>query len=228
VEFVKRAGDVVVSFAGLVLCAPLFAIAAAAIKLDSRGPVLFRHRRAGRNLKPFYILKFRTMVDGAAETGPEVTIGADPRVTKLGRLLRKSKIDELPQLLNVLRGDMSIVGPRPQSYSYIPYYSDEDLQTILSVRPGITGPTQLWLRHEEDLLASQPNPIRFYTDELLPLKISSDKDYVKSRSILMDIEICAKTISAVASVRQKEQVVVFSAPRAHRETEHEAAMDRAA
>jgi lipopolysaccharide/colanic/teichoic acid biosynthesis glycosyltransferase len=205
----KRTGDIAFSAVGLILLLPLFAIVAVAIKLDSPGPVFFRHARAGKGLRKFFMVKFRTMVDNAVRLGPEVTVSNDKRVTRVGRILRKTKIDELPQLWNVLLGDMSLVGPRPQSYSYIPYYSNDDLSQILSVRPGVTGPTQLWLRHEEELLRAQKDPIDFYTTKLLPLKIESDKRYVGTRSLAKDIACVAATVGAVLKLKPETKEILI-------------------
>jgi lipopolysaccharide/colanic/teichoic acid biosynthesis glycosyltransferase len=204
----KRLADVIFSLTGLVVFSPLFLFAALAIKLDSKGPVFFLHKRLGYKKKPFYMIKFRTMVENAVQFGPEVTISQDARVTRVGRILRKLKIDELPQLINVLLGQMSIVGPRPQSFSYIPYYPETDLEAILGVRPGITGPTQLWLRHEEEILSKQEDPIRFYIEDLLPLKIDSDVRYASNRSILLDARITLETIGAVLKVKPPSGVHV--------------------
>lgn len=197
----KRLADVIFSFAGLIIFSPLFLFIALAIKLDSKGPVFFLHKRLGYKKKPFHMIKFRTMVENAVQFGPEVTISEDARVTRVGRILRKLKLDELPQLINVLLGQMSIVGPRPQSFSYIPYYPETDLEVILNVRPGITGPTQLRLRHEEELLSKQEDPIRFYIEDLLPFKISSDVRYASNRNIFLDARITLETIGAVLKVK---------------------------
>lgn len=209
----KRFGDILGALVGLTLCLPLFLLIALAIRLDSPGPILFRHRRMGRNRKPFKVLKFRTMVDEAEILGPEVTIATDGRITRVGAFLRRTKLDELPQLWNVLVGEMSLVGPRPQSFSFLPYYSDEDLDLILSVLPGITGPTQLWLRNEEEILAKHDNPIDFYTLTLLPQKITSDRNYVKTWSLLGDCRILLLTVCTLLRIRSinpqpPEQAVV--------------------
>jgi lipopolysaccharide/colanic/teichoic acid biosynthesis glycosyltransferase len=196
----KRAGDLIGASIGLVLCLPIFLVIALAIRIDSPGPVLFRHRRMGRRRRPFHVLKFRTMVDEAENLGPEVTIATDRRITRVGAFLRRTKLDELPQLWNVLVGEMSLVGPRPQSFSFLPYYSDEDLAVILSVRPGITGPTQLWLRNEEEILARQDDPIRFYVLTLLPAKIASDRQYVQTWSLRTDLRILARTLCALLRI----------------------------
>jgi lipopolysaccharide/colanic/teichoic acid biosynthesis glycosyltransferase len=148
------------------------------------------------------MLKFRTMRVGC--TGPEFTVAEDPRITKLGAILRKTKLDELPQLVNVLRGEMSLVGPRPQSLSLAEHYREDELSLILSVRPGLTGPTQLWLRKEEELLARQEDPARFYVDELLPMKVASDIAYVERRNLWLDAKVVISTVRAVASLPDSE------------------------
>ncbi|GIV01757.1 MAG: sugar transferase [Fimbriimonadales bacterium] len=192
--FIKRLIDVVGATVGLVLLAPLFLVVALAVVLDSPGPVFFRHRRAGKGNRPIQVLKFRSMIDGADLIGPEVTASNDERITRVGAFLRKTKLDELPQLWNVLKGDMSLVGPRPQSFSLIEHYPEEDAEVILSVRPGITGPTQLWLRDEEELLGRQPDPMHFYVHTLLPKKIASDKAYVQTWSLKRDFAILFRTL----------------------------------
>lgn len=196
-QAVKRVADLVAALCLITLLSPIMALVGLIIRVSSPGPVLFRHRRMGKNGEPFYMFKFRTMVDGADCMGPEVTIESDSRITKVGKFLRKAKLDELPQLFNVVRGDMSLVGPRPQSLSYIPFYPKDDLDVILSVRPGITGPTQLWLRDEERLLAKQDNPLDFYTNDLLPLKIASDVAYVYGRTLPYDLGVLIKTATAL-------------------------------
>lgn len=196
----KRLLDIAVSAAALALFSPIFVLAALAVKLSSPGPVFFSHLRLGKGKQPFRMLKFRTMVKGACSLGPEFTTAEDWRVTSVGRILRKTKLDELPQLLNVLLGDMSLVGPRPQSLSLAKHYPEEDLAEILSVRPGITGPTQLRLRHEEELLARQDDPEAFYIDKLLPLKIASDKEYVHQWSVGADARIVTETVRAIANL----------------------------
>lgn len=205
-RYLKRLGDIVGAAVGLVLCLPLFALIALAIRLDSPGPVLFRHRRIGRNRRPFRVLKFRTMVNEAETLGPEVTIASDARITRVGAFLRRTKIDELPQLWNVLVGDMSLVGPRPQSFSFLPYYGEDDLDVILSVRPGVTGPTQLWLRHEEEILAKQADPIQFYIVTLLPQKIASDRQYVQGWSLASDLRILVRTAAALLKIRRSGKI----------------------
>ena len=148
---VKRLFDVIVATAGLIVLGPLLLVLGLLIKLDSPGPIIYRGERVGKDGIVFRMYKLRTMVWGADALGPKLTCGQDPRITRLGRALRKWKIDEVPQLLNVIGGDMSIVGPRPESCAYVRYYS-MDQRRVLCVRPGITGPAQVRFRHEETLL----------------------------------------------------------------------------
>jgi lipopolysaccharide/colanic/teichoic acid biosynthesis glycosyltransferase len=138
----KRLFDIVASAAGLILLSPVMLLTALLIKLDSRGPVFFKQQRVGKGFRPFLIYKFRTMVEDAPQRGSSITVGADPRITRIGRFLRKTKFDELPQLINVLKGDMSLVGPRPEVPRYVEMFRD-DYEEILRVRPGITDTASL-------------------------------------------------------------------------------------
>ena len=156
---IKRAFDIVVSFVGLVGLFPLMLLVAALIKLDSSGPVFFRQERIGRGFRPFQILKFRTMIDNAQTKGRLITLAQDPRITRVGRILRHTKIDELPQLINVLNGDMSLVGPRPEVRRYVEAFQ-KDYEEILQVRPGITDLASLKYRNEEAILGNSDNPER--------------------------------------------------------------------
>ncbi len=190
---VKRLFDLVLAGFLLLLGAPLLAGIALWVWMDSGFPVLFRQKRAGKGGKPFWIIKFRTMATNLSDN-PPVTSARDPRITRAGKFLRRLKLDELPQLWNVLMGEMSIVGPRPQTFSLLSHYPVEDLQVILSVRPGLTGLTQLWLRNEEELLGEMEDPMRYYVEVLLPKKIASDRAYVENRSFWLDLRIIGRTI----------------------------------
>ncbi len=192
----KRVVDVAVAGAGLVVLSPVLAVCSIAVKLDSPGPALFRQTRVGLAGEPFQILKFRSM--RVATTGAAVTAGNDARITRVGRLLRKTKLDELPQLLNVVRGDMSLVGPRPEVPRYVAEWPAEAREEILSVRPGITDPGSIAFRHEETELAAAPDPERHYVDVILPKKVALYLDYVRHRSLLGDARIVVSTIAAVA------------------------------
>jgi lipopolysaccharide/colanic/teichoic acid biosynthesis glycosyltransferase len=193
----KRLADVAMAMLLLIVLSPLMAVVAVAVKLGSPGPVFYRHVRCGRSGRRFRMIKFRTMRKTADQEGAAVTTAGDPRVTKVGRFLRKTKLDELPQLWNVLCGDMSIVGPRPQVAFFIKsHYPDDERRTILSVRPGITGPTQVMCRHEEEMLAEQPDPDSFYKYTLLPRKIASDVWYVRNVGPVEDLRCVATTAIA--------------------------------
>jgi lipopolysaccharide/colanic/teichoic acid biosynthesis glycosyltransferase len=193
---VKRVFDLLISTISLlILGLPLLALALA-VRLSSPGPALFRQPRVGRGGRLFQIWKLRTMFDGAATLGPAVTVGGDPRVTRLGRLLRKAKLDELPQLVNVWLGDMSFIGPRPEVPKYVSRYRPEDL-VLLAVRPGITDPASIQFRDEEELLARFTDRERGYLDEVLPRKLALARAYVRSQSFLGDLHLLLRTFAVV-------------------------------
>ncbi|MDI9502152.1 MAG: sugar transferase [Tissierellia bacterium] len=194
--FFKRAFDLFASGFGLLLLAPLFLFVAIRIRTDSPGPVFFRQSRMGRKTKPFRIYKFRTMVQDAESRGRQITVGEDARVTRSGAFLRKYKIDELPQLINVFLGDMSLVGPRPEVPKYLPYYSAEDLSTLW-IRPGITAPSSVHFRNESELLAQAEDPDTAYTEDILPRKNALNKDYVRHLSFWTDIRTIFQTLGAL-------------------------------
>jgi lipopolysaccharide/colanic/teichoic acid biosynthesis glycosyltransferase len=191
-QIVRRSVDFAASAVGLILLLPVGAVIALLVKRESPGPVFFVQVRLGRNGAPFRLLKFRTM--RASSAGAQVTAAGDPRVTELGRWLRASKLDELPQLVNVLRGDMSLVGPRPEVTRYARHWTAAQKQVILSVRPGITDPVTLSLRREEQLLAASQDPEGFYVRTLLPEKACRYVDYVRGRSIRSDASVLARTV----------------------------------
>ncbi len=190
----KRGLDLVVAGLALACLWPVLLVLALLVKLDSPGPALYRAPRVGRDGRPFTMYKFRTMSLGA-DAGAGITGQADPRVTRLGRWLRRTRLDELPQLINVLRGEMSLVGPRPESPRYLPFYTPEQ-RAVLRVRPGITGPTQLRYRDEAALLTA-PDIEAQYVHELLPAKLASDLEYVRTRTFWLDLRLLAQT-AAVA------------------------------
>ncbi len=192
----KRVFDIVCSLLGLLLCLPLFALLALLIKLESPGPVLFLQVRIGRNLKPFKMLKFRTMVRDAPGKGPAITVAGDGRITRLGRLLRRTKLDELPQLVNVLLGQMSLVGPRPEVRRYVSKYR-QAFREVLRVRPGITDPASLAYADEEAVLAAQPDPEHYYVHVLLPEKLRLARQYVRRASLGYDLQLIALTLVRV-------------------------------
>jgi lipopolysaccharide/colanic/teichoic acid biosynthesis glycosyltransferase len=196
-ERVKRGLDILAASVGLLLLAPLMGLIALAVKLDSHGGVFFAQRRVGRYGRPFKVLKFRTMVQDAPKRGGAITAGHDPRITRVGRILRKTKLDELPQLWNVLKGEMSLVGPRPEVEAYVALWEPTLREKVLSVRPGITGLTQIRYRHEETLLAQQPDPETYYREVLLPLKLQSDAEYVDRRTLLYDLSLILRTLLAL-------------------------------
>ena len=189
----KRLFDITLSLLALVLLCPLLLAVALWVRLDSQGPVLFRQQRVGRGGRLFGILKFRTMQVNAEAAGLQITVGQDPRITRTGRWLRRSKLDELPQLLNVLRGEMSMVGPRPEVPRYVALYPADQRATVLSVRPGITDLASLALRDESTLLARSADPERTYVEEILPTKLRYACDYVRQRSLWLDLRIIART-----------------------------------
>jgi FlaA1/EpsC-like NDP-sugar epimerase/lipopolysaccharide/colanic/teichoic acid biosynthesis glycosyltransferase len=189
----KRVLDFLFAAVGLILLAPVFAVAAIAIRLDSPGPVFFRQRRMGRHLKPFHILKFRTMVHNAAELGPGITVGKDPRITRVGHFLRNAKIDELPQLWNVFVGDMSLVGSRPELEQYVLMYA-QDYRTILKARPGITDVASIVYRDENELLAQSKDPEETYVHVVLPDKIRMARQYTRDASLFHDFKLIAATL----------------------------------
>ena len=195
----KRLFDVVASSCGLIALSPLFIGVSIWIKLDSDGEVFFRQERVGKNGKIFKIHKFRTMATNAYANGGGLTVGDDNRITRAGHLLRKFKIDELPQLIDVLEGNMSIVGPRPEISEFMDLYSDKDKQKILSVKPGITDKASIELINENEILAQYENPRQAYIDIIMPLKAKYYIDYVNNQSLKGDIEIILKTLAKIIS-----------------------------
>lgn len=190
----KRIFDFASALLGLIIVSPLLVIVSIAVKLSSAGPVLFRQTRVGRKFQPFRIVKFRTMREGMH--GPLITASGDKRVTPVGRLLRLTKIDELPQLWNVLVGDMSLVGPRPEIPEYVERFR-EDYEEILAVRPGITDPASIEFRREEILLAQSDNPEAKYLSVILPQKLAMAREYVKTRTFFGDLILIFRTIAHV-------------------------------
>jgi lipopolysaccharide/colanic/teichoic acid biosynthesis glycosyltransferase len=191
----KRALDVVAAAAGLATTWPVLIAAAVAIKVDSPGPALYRGLRVGKDGRQFRIVKFRTMVAGADRIGPPLTGRGDMRVTRVGRLLRRFKLDELPQLLNVLRGEMSLVGPRPEHPHFVSLYSPEQ-RRVLDVRPGLTGPSSVAYAHEETLLEGAGSE-DVYVRRVMPSKLAIDLRYIEERTLATDLWILARTMVAV-------------------------------
>ena len=190
----NRLFDFITSFCGLILLFPVFVLAALWIKIDSKGPIFFRQERVGFQGALFRIHKFRTMVSDAEKKGKQITVGADSRITTVGSFLRKYKLDELPQLIDVLVGNMSLVGPRPEVPKYIDYYSDNEKHDVLSVKPGITDNASIEFRDESELLASSKDPEATYISEVLPKKIALYRQYVRERSFFGDVAIIFKTV----------------------------------
>lgn len=191
----KRGFDVVVSVIGLIILFPLLLGLAIIIYLTSPGPILYRARRVGRYGKIFYLYKFRSMVVNADKIGPAVTGAADPRITSIGRILRRTKLDELPQLFNVVRGEMSIVGPRPEDPRYVALYTEEQ-KSVLNVRPGITSPASVEFRDEEHLLTGKEWETH-YIHHIMPNKLAVDLQYTKNATLINDIVIIFKTLRAI-------------------------------
>jgi len=190
----KRFFDLIFSALGLIIASPLLVILSLAIKISSPGPVFFRGERIGKNGNPFKIYKFRSMVENAEELGGPSTASDDPRLTKIGLFLKKFQLDELPQLINVIRGEMSFVGPRPEVKMYVDMMTEEERNTILSVSPGMTDLASLWNFHEGEILKGSADPEKTYLEKIRPEKIRLQIKYVKERSFLLDIKIILKTI----------------------------------
>ncbi len=206
----KRCFDLFFSLMGLVVFLPVFFMAAVMIKLDGGGTVFFRQERIGRDFMPFYLYKFRSMrgnsaAGGLAEDGPPVTVRGDRRITRSGRILRKYKIDELPQLINVFRGEMSFVGPRPEIRKYVELFRPE-YERLLKVRPGITDPASIRFADEETVLASRPDWEECYTARVLPEKIRLSSEYVGSRKkVLTDFMLIMRTFSRIGGGNFKDR-----------------------
>jgi lipopolysaccharide/colanic/teichoic acid biosynthesis glycosyltransferase len=200
----KRVVDVLIATIGLILLAPLFAAIAVGVKLTSSGPVLFKQERIGRYGRPFNLYKFRSMVSDARNLQLQLTIGDDPRVTSFGRFLRKAKLDELPQLFNVVRGDMSVVGPRPEVPKYVALYPEDVRKRVLSVRPGLTDQAAITL-DEECILAQAPDPEWTYVTEVMPSKLALYEQYVATHGLLVDLAIIARTVRRITFGRSPDK-----------------------
>lgn len=189
----KRCVDIALSSLAVILLSPVLAGVALAVWLDSGSPVLFRQERVGLGFRRFHILKFRTML---VADGPLVTVAGDHRITRVGKLLRLAKLDELPQLWNVLRGEMSLVGPRPEVPKYVELFR-ERYRTVLTVRPGITDLASVHFRNEEEALSLSAEPLREYTERILPAKLCLAEEYVRTRSVAGDFFILFWTAAAI-------------------------------
>lgn len=195
----KRVFDLSFTMLGLVFLFPCFVCIAVWIKIDSRGPVFFRQERVGLNGAIFRIFKFRTMYFDADEKGRLITVGKDPRITNSGRFLRKLKLDELPQLINVFFGEMSLVGPRPEVQRYVDLYPDDVREYVLSVLPGITDYASIEYKDENDILGRAADPEKTYVEEVMPVKLAYYQRYVSERTLLVDFKLVLATIKAIVS-----------------------------
>ena len=219
----KRMVDIALAGAGLLVSAPALLLLAVAVKLDTPGPAFFVQTRVGRGRRPIRVPKLRTMVAAADRRGPEVTTAQDPRITRVGALLRRTKLDELPQLWSVLRGDMSLVGPRPEVERYVAMYRPEWLP-LLDVRPGLTDPASLTFRREEELLARANDRERAYVEVIMPLKLDLAVRGVSRQSVAHDLGVIARTALAVVRLaREEDDPVLGEAERRIAEQNRESA-----
>ncbi|WP_413613348.1 sugar transferase [Bdellovibrio sp. HCB-110] len=197
----KRFFDFILSFIGLLFLSPLFLLLSFWIIIDSRGPVFFRQERVGLNGRIFRIHKFRSMIRDSSVKGLQITVGNDQRITKAGKLLRKYKLDELPQLIDVLYGKMSFVGPRPEVPKYVAFYSEEDRNISLAVRPGITDLASVHFKNESEILALSENPEKEYIEKILPMKLKYHRQYVESASLSGDLKLIIHTLKTIFIAR---------------------------
>lgn len=200
--FLKRVFDIIASFCGIIILFPLIIIVSILIKITSKGPVLFKQVRVTKNDKLFKIYKFRTMRENS-EGNKQITVGKDNRITGIGHILRKTKLDELPQLFNVLKGEMSLVGPRPEVPKYVELYTDEQRE-ILKVPAGITDYASIYFSNESELLGEAENPEEFYIKKIMPYKIELNKKYINEIGIMTDIKIIILTIFKILGLIKLE------------------------
>lgn len=200
--FLKRVFDIIASFCGIIILFPLIIIVSILIKITSKGPVLFKQIRVTKNGKLFKIYKFRTMKENS-EGNKQITVGKDNRITGIGHILRKTKLDELPQLFNVLKGEMSLVGPRPEVPKYVELYTDEQRE-ILKVPAGITDYASIYFSNESELLGEAENPEEFYIKKIMPYKIELNKKYINEIGIMTDIKIIILTILKILGLIELE------------------------
>jgi len=189
----KRLIDILAALSGLIILSPILIIIAFSILISMGWPVFYRQVRVGKDGKPFNMIKFRSMQKNADQAGPELTRKGDKRITPLGRLLRKSKFDELPQLINVLMGEMSIVGPRPEVPRYVGFY-DKEQREVLRVRPGLTDPASIVYRDEEKILAQYDDTERAYIEKIMPAKLKLNLAYIKKANLRTDLGIIVRTV----------------------------------
>ncbi len=206
-NWTKRIFDLILSTIILILFSPLFLLGCFLSKIQSPGPIFYKAKRVGQNGRIFKMYKFRTMVVNADQIGIGLTTHNDVRVTTIGRLMRFIKLDELPNFLNVIKGDMSLTGPRPESPMYVKHYTDEQKQVLL-VRPGITGPSQIANRNEEIKLAEQTDPEHYYITELMPKKLSLDLHYVVTQSFVSDIKWLLITLWVIVFPQKVENQAI--------------------
>ncbi|MCX7954277.1 MAG: sugar transferase [Bacteroidales bacterium] len=199
---IRRLMDIIISLVVLIVFSPFMVIIAILIKLDSKGPIIFKQIRVGKGMKEFIMYKFRTMYTNAEQFG-KLTIGNDKRITKIGKYLRKYKLDELPQFFNVLKGDMSIVGPRPEVPDYTKYYSDSQKE-IFNYKPGITDEASLLFYNESEILSNSFDPHKFYIEKIMPLKIETSLNYLKNRTIFSDLLVILKTFFRISNLKNKK------------------------
>ena len=192
----KRTSDLLIAVCLLILLSPVLFLIAVLIVFESRGPILFRQVRVGRHGRPFRICKFRTMARGADRLGVNISPSHDPRITRVGRFLRRSCLDELPQLFNIVIGDMALVGPRPETPEFVMLYQPAELR-VLSVRPGVMGPSTLAGMGEEDRLAQSSDPLRLYISQILPERVSADLGYLEDWTFSRDIRLVVAQVRAI-------------------------------
>jgi len=195
-KYGKRLFDVVATIVGGMLLLPIIVPIAIWIKLSSKGPLFYIQKRVGKDFKEFDLYKFRSMVVDADKVGPSVTSGDDPRITKVGKIIRRTKIDELPQLLNVLKGDMSLVGPRPEVMKFVKF-KEEEYKKVLSVKPGITDNAAIEFRDEESIMQQYEDKEKAYIDEVLPKKIKLYYKYIDNINLFNDIKLVLKTLKVI-------------------------------
>lgn len=194
--FWKRFFDIAVSLLGIVITSPILLVVSLLIKLTSKGPVFYKQERIGKGEKPFFILKFRTMVVNADQQGLKITVDGDKRITGVGEFLRKSKLDELPQLFNVLFGQMSLVGPRPEVKEYVDLYTEQQ-KKVLSVRPGITDYASVCFRNENEILAQAEDPQKEYIEHIMPLKLRYNQKYIEEMGVFTDLKLIFLTVYVI-------------------------------
>ena len=199
----KRLFDIVFSLLGLIILAPILLIISILIKANSEGDILYKQKRIGKAGEPFYVNKFRTMVKDADKKGKQITVGNDSRITRVGRVLRKLKLDELPQLINVLKGEMSFVGPRPEVSKYVKLYTKSQRE-ILNIKPGITDYASIYFSNESELLDQADDSEEFYVNKVMPYKIMLNKRYIENKSLVEDVKVICMTLLKIVGLYGEE------------------------